>query len=76
MRTEGERRGRKKKKVKAGNRILKASLTNDDWEALKFPPLRPPDETIHSHVHFLKLLSKKKSESQTFYLHTFKCTAS
>lgn len=60
MRTEGERRGRKKKKVKAGNRILKASLTNDDWEALKFPPLRPPDETIHSHVHFLNLLNKKE----------------
>lgn len=75
MRTDGERRGRKKK-VKAENQIPKASLTNDNLEALKVPQLRPPSETIHSHVHFLNLLSKKKSESQIFYLHTFKCTAS
>lgn len=67
-RIEGERSSRQKR-GKAENWATKDS-TKKDVEAPGVPLLVPPGVTIHSRVHFLNLLSKKKPESQTFYLRT------
>lgn len=58
---------RREEKPKTG--LPKTALTKD-VEAPGVPLLVPPGVTIHSRVHFLNLSSKKKPESQTFYLRT------